>query len=279
MANAISIAEVLIEKICSSQVEELVETAMKIGESRSDERKRKRSERIALGRKKREELLQELEKRKRKELAELKSLECRMKAWKMPKIEPATRKREKQWYHTEMQPKKRRVTPCCDMRNEFCMECQVELEGIFLLEGTLVFNMDPETISSKYLKDSLLPLISPAVQEHKNRDSGCTVATRPAVYNCTVRSETEKVVKNGLQLPKTKDQNISPVKGLRRKSGVDMKPRKVKRWVKKSNGLFGWVTTSEKKESQAQVKGGRGKSTTKLGFQCDEMKQGLQTNL
>ena len=183
----------------------MFETDLKIGEPRSEERKRKRLERIATGRRKREELLQELAKRKRKELAELRSLEYRMKAWEIPKFEPATRKREKEWYHTEMQPKRRKVTPCCEMENVLCKECLEELQEIILLEGTLVFKMDPETISSKYLKDSLLPVTRPSVQEYKNRDSACAVATRKAVYNCTVISEPEKVVENVPQLTKTKD--------------------------------------------------------------------------
>ena len=239
----------------------MFETALKIGESRSEERKRKRLERIATGRRKREELLQELAKRKRKELAELRSLEYRMKAWEIPKLEPATRKREKEWYHTEMQPKRRRVTPCCEMENVLCKECLEELQEIVLLEGTLVFKMDPETISSEYLKDSLLPVIRPAVLGYENQNS--------------VRTELEKVVENVLQLPKIEEPTLSPVKSLikffdqptekmEKVTGAGgsrgkpvMAPRRAKRWVKKANGLFGWVTTSVKKNPQAQVNGGK----------------------
>ena len=81
---AICQAELTISKVCTSLVEEILETVFRVGEARENLRKQKRIERIAMGIRKRDDLLEELARRKRRDLAALRSLEARMGAWEPP---------------------------------------------------------------------------------------------------------------------------------------------------------------------------------------------------
>ena len=111
---AICQAELTIIKVCTSLVEDTLETVLRVGEARVNLRKQKRIERTAIGIRKRDDLLEELARRKRRDLAALRSLEARMGAWELPRESPASRKRPLEWYHWEGQAKRRRKIPCCN---------------------------------------------------------------------------------------------------------------------------------------------------------------------
>ena len=261
---AIYQAEVTISKVCTRIVEEVIQTALRVGEKNGNLKTRKRNERIATGRRKREELLDELARRKRRELAALRSLEARLGAWELPREAPASRKRTLEWYHYEGQTKKRKTIPCCNWEENICKECEEEWEFMESISDTLAYKMDPTNISTKYLKTTLAPLLKPAVLnlEHHQDNGGHTSCTTTTVQHLTqsawprqsVNENCDKSAKKKESLPAQGGGGVK--RGLRGEGGSKSgtTPGKAKRWGRKRNGLFGWITTSAMKtESKSGV--------------------------
>ena len=107
-----------------------------------------------------------------------------MGAWELPREAPASRKRPLEWYHWEGQAKRRRKIPCCNWKDSICKECEQDCEFVESMSNSLAYKMDPASISTKYLKTTLAPLLKPAVLNPKHhQDNGgnntCTTNTVP----------------------------------------------------------------------------------------------------
>ena len=261
---AIYQAEVTISKVCTSLVEDIIQTALRVGEKNGNLKTQKRNERIATGKRKREELLDELARRKRKELAALRSLEARLGAWELPREAPASRKRTLEWYHYEGQTKKRKTIPCCNWQENICKECEEEWEFMESISDSLAYKMDATNISTKYLKTTLAPLLKPAVLNlEPNQDNGGhNICTTTTVQHLTQSAWPRKSVDLNCDKSAKKKESLFAQGGV----GVKRELRgeggsksgttsgKAKRWGRKRNGLFGWITTSAvKTEPKSRV--------------------------
>ena len=194
-------AAVTISKICTNLVEDTLKSAIIVGEAREQLKKQKQIERIAKGKRKRDELLDELARRKRKELAAMRSLEARLGAWDLPKEAPASRKRTVEWYHWEGEAKRRKIVPCCDWENKICQECEADCDFMEKISDSLVYKMDPDNISTKYLVTTLTPLLKQAVLKFKqHQDNGdhkvCITTSAPQQHHVQSAWPSDSVEQN-----------------------------------------------------------------------------------
>ena len=103
-----------VEKSCKEVAKEVIETSLGVWTIREGLRMKQKLERVKTAEKKKRALLEEIDRRKRKERAEMLSLVSRLEGWKAGELEsnPAKRnKRRKEWYHHEMRDKKQKLDP------------------------------------------------------------------------------------------------------------------------------------------------------------------------
>ena len=111
-----------VEKKCKEVAKEVVETSLGVWTMREGLRKKQKLERVKTAEKKKRALLEEIEKRKRKERAQMLSLVSRLEGWKAGEFVPnpsKRNKRRKEWYHHEMKNKKQKLDP-----DEYVADCQ-----------------------------------------------------------------------------------------------------------------------------------------------------------
>ena len=134
------------------------------------------------------------------------------------------------------------------------------------ISDSLVYKMDPDNISTKYLETTLAPLLKQAVLKPKqHQDNGdhkvCITTSAPQQHHVQSAWPSHSVEQNCDSAKKKESLSAQGGMGVgakkRLRGGVTKSgttPGKTKRWGRRTNGLFGWISTSVKKtESKSKV--------------------------